>query len=120
MIREEAATIQEKLVSSKNTRSNEDIHRIFSKLVLEGKLGPALKYLDEQAENAVLPSSERVIEKMKQLHPEPGNIQPHALLEGPVKKIPEAYFYSIDEDQIRKAANATKGSGGPSVMDAQH
>ena len=117
---EEAEIIQKKMISGKKAKSDEDITRIFSKLVLEGKLGPALKFLDEQAENAVLPATPEVINKMKELHPEPSEIKPFSLFHGPVMTTPPAYFYSIDEDQIRKAANATNGSGGPSLLDAQH
>ena len=116
-IREEAEVIQKKLVGSKRSRTEEDISRIFSKLLFEGKVGPALKFLDEQAENAVLPSTQTVIKKLQELHPESHEIQPNSLIQGPLKGTPERY--SIDEDQIRRAANATKGSGGPSQLDAQ-
>ena len=87
--------------------------------MFEGKVGPALKFLEEQSENAVLESSEEVINKLKELHPEPSEIQPNTLLAGPINETPPAYFYSITEDQIRRAANATHGSGGPSQLDAK-
>ena len=58
--------IQRKLNSSKK-RSSEDISRIFSKLVMEGKISSALKFLDENVDNAVLKSNDEVINKLKQL-----------------------------------------------------
>ena len=73
-ILDEATTIQNKLYSSRKTRSNEDIVRIFSNLIFEGKLGSALKFLDEQSENAVLPPTEKVIAKMRELYPEASEI----------------------------------------------
>ena len=62
----ECTTIQTKLKSGKK-RSTEDITRIFSNLIFEGKFGAALKFLDEHAEDAVLPSSESVTTKLKLL-----------------------------------------------------
>ena len=60
--------IQKKLKSSQK-RSMDDIQRIFSNLVMEGKIGPASKFLDETVDNAVLTPNEEVINKLKQLHP---------------------------------------------------
>ena len=40
-------------------------------------------------------------------------------MQGPLTEVSPAYFYSIDENQIFKAANQTKGSGGPSQLDAK-
>ena len=58
----EGLTIQKKLSSSqKKPRTNEDISRVFSKLMMEGKVGAALKFLEEQSENAVLKPTEEII-----------------------------------------------------------
>ena len=110
----EGAAIQKKIVASGNKpRSNNDIVRIFTKLMLEGKVGAALKYLEEQSENAVLKPTEEIIAKLKQLHPDSTEIQPNSLIQGPLKDdISPAYFNNIDEGQIFKAASRTKGSGG--------
>ena len=67
----------------------------------------------------MLTPTEDVVNKLKLLHPESANIQPDTLIHGPIEEISPAYFYSIDENEILKAANATKGSGGPSQQDAQ-
>ena len=48
-ILKECRTIQKKLTTGKK-RSAFDVTRVFSKLVLEGKIGAALKFLDENAE----------------------------------------------------------------------
>ena len=114
----EGKTIQKKLVNSSRTKSKDDITRIFSRLMLEGKVGPALKFLDEQAENAVLKPTEEVIRKLQSLHPSPVYISEETLYAGPIEEVNPAIFYSIDEQEILKAARRTNGSGGPSLMDA--
>ena len=78
----ENRVIQHKL-SNKPKKSSHDISRIFTKLMFEGKVGAALKFLDENAENAVLQPTAEVIAKLRTLHPEqseisPGRPPPHA------------------------------------------
>ena len=53
------------------------------------------------------------------MHPTQAEILPDTLFEGPLEEANPATFYSIDEQQILKAANHTKGSGGPSLLDAK-
>ena len=60
--------IQKKLKLGKK-RTVDDVTRIFSKLVFEGKIGAALKYLDENAEDAVLAVTPSILEKLDLLHP---------------------------------------------------
>ena len=87
--------------------------------MFEGKVGNALKFLDENANNAVLKPSPEVIKKLKTLHPEPSQILPGTLLQGPLNEVSPAHFNSITEQEIMKAAQQTKGSGGPSLMDGK-
>ena len=94
--------IQKKLKSSKK-RTTEDITRIFSKLIMEGKISSALKFLDENADNAVLQSNEKVVYKLKDLHPTPAEIHDNSLLHGPVTKPSNYVFNSINEEEILKA-----------------
>ena len=110
--------IQKRLSKSKRNLSR-DVERTFTKLMLEGKVSSALKYLDENAENAVLPLTEEVIDKLKTLHPTPSDIIPTSLIHGNIEKVPSSYFQCINEQEIMKAAKHTKGSGGPSLLDAK-
>ena len=66
-----------------------------SKLMFEGKVGAALKFLDEQAENSVLSSTPEVIQKLQSLHPASEDILPNTLFQGPLNEINPAIFYSI-------------------------
>ena len=76
-------------------------------------------FLEENADNAVLQSSPEVIDKLRSLHPEPANIYPNTLLQGPLPLVSPAHFNNITEQEILKAAQQTKGSGGPSLLDAK-
>ena len=57
----EGKIIQGKLASTKR-RTTEDVTRIFSKLMLLGKVSDALKYLDESSQNGVLPPTKEVVD----------------------------------------------------------
>ena len=86
--------------------------------MFEGKVGAALKFLEKEVDNAVLKPTAEVILKLKELHPTSEKISPDTLISGPRMPVNNAYFLSIDEQEVMKAANRTKGSGGPSMFDA--
>ena len=111
--------IQKSFTSSKKKRSPDDIARSFSKLIMEGKVSAALKLLDKESSTGVLNLTEEVLKDLKMKHPEPAPISENTLLHGPVDKILECYFDGIDEQTVLRAALNTKGSAGPSGMDAE-
>ena len=110
--------IQKKL-SVKPKKSSHDITRVVSKLMFEGKVGAAMKFLDENADNTVLHPTPQVVEKLKTLHPEPAEIFSETLIQGPLNRVSTAHFNNITEQEIMNAARQTKGSGGPSMMDGK-
>ena len=110
--------VQKKLATGPK-KSAQDISRTFTNLMFDGKVGAAIKYLDENAENAVLKPTPEVVEKLQSLHPAPSDILPETLYHGPLNQISTAYFDNITEETVRKAASQTKGSGGPSLFDSK-
>ena len=118
MLMREVNTIQRKLVTSQKKRSFEDTSRIFAKLVMEGKLSAALKFLDKESSSGVLILSDVVKNELLKKHPDSAPITENALLFGPIDFIPSYIFNSIDEQSILKASMRTKGSAGPSGMDS--
>ena len=78
-----------------------------------------MKFLDEHAANSVLKPTAEVVEKLLTLHPTAAEVLPESLYEGPLKRVSPAYFNSITEQTILKAATQTHGSGGPSLLDAK-
>ena len=114
----EIRQIQKTFTMSKKARSIDDISRIFAKLVMQGKISAALKFLDTESSTGVLALSDDVIQDLKQKHPTAAPIADNCLLYGPIDSIPKCFFDSIDEQLILKAALRTKGSAGSSGMDA--
>ncbi|PFX13067.1 hypothetical protein AWC38_SpisGene22884 [Stylophora pistillata] len=57
-------------------------------------------------------------EQLKEKHPDPQGVQLRSLLFGPIEGVPDSMYYEINEDMVRDAALRTKGSGGPSGIDA--
>ena len=115
----EVRFIQGKFSTSKKTRSFKDISKSFARLVLQGKLSAAIKLLDRENSSGLLTFSPEGLEALKEKHPPAAEIEDECLLYGPLDQIPPNIFYCIDERMIFDAAMKTKGSAGPSGMDAE-
>ena len=113
----ECKTIQHKLITSK-VRSNDDTARIFAKLMFQGKINAAVKFLSSENNQGVLKLDDEVIKDLETKHPEPALIKEGSLLYGPKETVLPSYFDSLDEGLIRNAVRQTKGAGGPSHLDA--
>ena len=78
---------------------------MFAKLVLEGQINAALRFVSESSSGGVLPLTDDVMER--------------SLLFGPIDDaIPETPYSEINGDMVRQAALRTKGAVGPSGIDA--
>ena len=86
---------------------------------MEGKVSAALKLLDKESASGVLKLTDQVMKELKLKHPEPAPVKDNSLLNGPIDIVSESFFQSIDEQTVMKAALDTKGSAGPSGMDAE-
>ena len=113
----EGRTIQKRLGNSK-MRTEADVSRIFAKLMMEGKVSAAIKFLSENNDSGVLPADDETIRELQAKHPSPATIQPGSLLQGLLNQLQDSYFDNINEDIIRIAAKQTRGAAGPSKMDA--
>ena len=63
--------------------------------------------------------SDEVLAQLKEKHPVPAEIEEECLLHGPVDLVPPGKFDLINEQRIFDSALKTKGSAGPSGMDAE-
>jgi len=113
----EAKTIQRQFKASNKPRRQEDLAKTFAKLVMEGKVSSAMKLLDKANNAGLLYLNDEVITELKDKHPEPEPATDHNLLQGPTNEVP-SFFNPIDEQTVMKAALNTRGSAGPSGMDA--
>ena len=91
---------------------------MFANLVMRGQIHSALRYRCDDNGGGVLPLSDDVMRQLKEKHPEAQEARLGALLFGPVEDIPDSVFLEIDGEMVRDAALRTKGSGGPSGVDA--
>ena len=109
--------IQAKLKSSKR-RNPDDTARIFARLVFDGKISAALKFISDEADSGILELNEETLGGLAEKHPEPSPVLEHSLLFGPINKASTHELDAIDEQSILKAAQLTRGSSGPSFLDA--
>ena len=105
--------------SQTSKESTVNLSKRFAKLMMEGKVSAALKLLDDKSSSGVLSLTDDVLNELRQKHPEPSPIQGDTLLNGPLIPVPDCFFDGIDEQTILKSAKDTKGSAGPSGMDAE-
>ena len=68
----EGRTIQKRLENSK-MRTEADVSRIFAKLMMEGKVSAAIKFLSENNDSGVLPPDDGTIRELLAKHPSPFN-----------------------------------------------
>ena len=102
-IMQDVRYIQEKFTRSKKARSIEDTSKIFAKLIMEGKVPAALKFLDS-ASSGVLTCSDEVLKELKSKHQDEASIQENSLLNGPILSIPDCFFDSINEQSVMNYA----------------
>ena len=114
----ECKVIQERMSKSKHKRDPDHARRVFVKLMLQGKVSSALRWLDPQCNNSSLIVDEGIVDKLKQKHPPAQPCSNGDLLRGPLNKIEPVLFDMIDGHKISKAALHTKGSGGPTQVDS--
>ena len=92
--------------------------KIFAKLVMEGQINSAMRYLSEEDCGGLLPLSDDVMRQLMDKHPSAQGAQLGALLFCPVEDVPHILYHEINREMVRKAALKTKVSGGPSGVDA--
>ena len=110
--------IQQRLSkSNKNDPLNKPC--IFAKLVMEGQINSALRYLSEDDSGGVLPLTDDVVRQLREKHPDAQRAKLGSLLFGPVEDIPHSLYQEINGELVREVALRTKGSGSPSGVDAK-
>ena len=116
LLREEKA-IQRQL--QRKPRSMEEITKIFSRLMLQGNVSAALKFLECEGQTlGILPLNDETLQGLYEKHPLPKDIKPFSLFYRPIDDVQSTYFESIDEELIQKAAIAIHGAAGLSKLDA--
>ena len=113
----ETASIQNRLPKTRE-RTKDEIHQLFSKYMMEGKVNAAIRLLSDSGSKGVLQPTDAVLEELKLKHPASVEPEGAAFLEGPMEEIHSVVYNSIDGESIRKAALKTKGGAGPSGLNS--
>lgn len=127
----EGRTIQNHLKTGRKISAKDRenaVARIFSRLVMEGKINAALRYLSDNQDVGLLSldeltgsGDETVREALKGKHPAPRDVQPESLICSDTVREQDTHpilFDNITGDTIRAAVIRAKGSAGPSGVDA--
>ena len=93
--------------------------KIFAKLVMEGQIHSALSYLSEENYGGALPLSEQVMEQLAYKHPKAQQAKLGSVLFGPVEDVPAIPYQQINGEMVQEAVLRTKGSCGPSSVEAR-
>ena len=121
----EGRTLQHRLETNLRNVSEDQLSKVFSHLVIQGKINAALRYLSDNTKGGVLSlnaviddqgTTVRELLHMKHLQQQPLNEE--VLLQGPVYDISPVIFEKINGSAIHSAALRTQGAGGPSVVDS--
>ena len=97
----------------------------FSKLVFDGKIKSAVRYLSRDSsgvlhmeDKPVTGSDKTVLDYLLEKHPSAQSPPPEALLDSEPLHVNPILFESITPDLIKNVARVSKGSAGPSGLDA--
>lgn len=115
---DECITIQNRLPNRQKPLSIEELSKRFAKLMLQGKVNPALRLLDENTKG-VLTLSDDVMKILREKHPDGCPINENMLLHGPQKLVTPVIYDEINAELIRRCAFKMKGSHGPSGLDSE-
>ena len=117
-IMNENREIQKKLKKSheKNKESNE---KAFCRLMLLGKVSPAMKFINSEDDTKGVHSLTEQIKKLLQdKHPKAEDVCEDILLPLTSPESEPVIFEEIDGNSVYKAAKQIQGSGGPTLIDA--
>ena len=112
----ECNSIQLKLL--KKQQSSEVISKLFVRYMLFGKVNSAVRLLENEGCQGVLPMNNENLDLLKSKHPEGKLALKGSLLFGPIDYISNLFFDNIDEVMIDTAIKRTKGASGPSNLDS--
>ena len=109
--------IQKRITKSKKPEPP-NRSKILAKLVMEGQINSALRFLSEEDCGCLLPLGDDVMRQLKNKQSSAQDAQLGALLFGPAEDAPHILYHEMKGKMVREAALKNKGSGGPSGINA--
>ena len=114
----EARLLQSRVPKGHAKMSDEELTKRFTNFMLTGNVKRAVRLLEKDASNGVLPLNEQTLAELCSKHPPGQPLNDDMILEGPINKVCSVIFDEITSETIMKASIKTKGSAGPSMYDA--
>ena len=115
----ECRSIQKRLTTSNVQSKNTDIAKKFANFMIHGKVNSAMRLLEENATGGVLDLTDETMQSLRNKHPDRQPINDVMMLHGPIFKVDKVIYDNINADLIKTCASKTKGSAGPSGLDAE-
>ena len=114
----EGETIQSRLHHINTPKSIGELSKKFASLMKKGNVNGALKLLTSNMSNGILPLDDKTLSLLKQKHPTSSDLNEEAFLRGEKPSVHLVVFEDTDNSMVKEAALKTKGSSGPSGLDA--
>ena len=111
----EGRTIQKRMEKGKCTKDQQE--KVFFRLMLQGKVGAALRWVGDN-KAGLLDATSEVIDELISKHPRGKTAEEGSVLHGPTDKVEAVIFDSIDGQSIQMCAKRTEGAAGPSGLDS--
>ena len=105
-------------IQSSKSENKRDKVKIFSNLIIHGKINAAVKMLLNWNRGVHL-VDDKVLKELQNKHPDPSAVKEGTLLHGPINRVLSSYFDIMDEAMVLKAASLTKSAGGPLQLDSE-
>ena len=116
---EEGREIQARL-TKKIQRKADSKEKTMIRLMLLGKVGPAMKHVNNEDQTlGVHPFSETIKDLLEQKHPHSREASEDILITGDTVDPLPVIFEEIDANKVYRAALHLQGSGGPTLIDAE-
>ena len=116
---EEARASREGIKPTKRKQNGrEDRARRFGDLMRTGKVAPAIRSITKEGTDGLLAITEETKKLLEEKHPEPSERE-GLRFRGEFRRPNPVIYECINGEMIRKKANSTKGSAGPSGLDAE-
>ena len=112
----EGEVIQKRLKNSKNTKEHQE--KIFVRLMLQGKVSAALRWIGSNNTSVLDTTQKYVIDTLKEKHPPASPACDESILKGPKDKVEDVFYEDINADLIQECAKRMGGSAGPSGFDS--
>ena len=122
----EGRSLQKRLPQSTRRYTEPAITKVFTRLMIQGKVNAALRYLSNTSNGGIRQLNEivddntgaTVTELLRQKHTSRQALRHSCLLQGPIDNIPADIYDRNDGDAIKATALRTQGAGGPSGLDS--